>query len=1447
VWNGCERDTSLAAALTVNDTVEIENQPVSQNGCEGDDITFTSTVSGDINNLQWETDAGGGWSNISGATTSDLTINDISNSDEGNYRLVIDGVCFDDTTNEVSLAVSDTVTITDDPSPVTVCEGENATFSVTATGEAPLEYQWYTNAGGSWSDISGATSDSYTVTDVSNADAGDYRVEVWNGCERDTSLAAALTVNDTVEIIKQPTDQFICENNNATFTVDAEGYGSLSYTWEYNDGSGWESLTTAGDITVDKDTLTIANADTTDEGNYRCIIDNSCGSDTTNIANLDINWFEVNIGEPSPFSIDTNSTKIKVHVDISNHDFIYDLSYELVTPGGNTVLLADTGSYEHNYSNASLTFTSELSTIFDVNDDSPNGNYGIKSSLTNLHGKDPSNGAWSLRIGDWVRWGGRPDGFIDSVYIGFTDAHSQTGDTTTVSYNENTSIQIKENSGLSGSVAYTDYVIEDKLSVDCYGDSTATAIVSTFGGIPPYSIEWSTTSDFNSTIPEFSGEDTVELSAGTFYVKVIDGLGCEAIDSITVTQPPEIILDSLEVLSIDEQNGCLGDSIGEVHDSAYGGTGTLHYELIKDPFSTPDTIDTNTTGDFTGLAAGFYMLEVFDDNGCIKDTTFNITEPDSIQITYENYTSLTDSTASDGTIDIYAEGGTSPLTYTLYDSIAEPDTIVSSVTTTDTANFTGLAESDYYVLVNDANGCDTTQSSIFSITAMQITFSIDSTTCPGDSSGQIVAEIIGGISPYTYQWTKLPSNDPLKILKDTSATSDTLRNIPAGQYVLNVIDDNDYSRRDTAEVEDPAPMIINVLPDSTVNCYNAADTFEVDITNGVPPYDVNWYNSSGVLVSDTNKALLFAGKHFIEAYDNNGCYMYDSITITQPDEIKIDSISPDYPAPYGLDIKASGGNDSLYIYLSNNETNTTVYPDSASYTPSNGVTFAKFDSIMSGTYKVIATDSICEADTLTITIPISVELSILDSIQCNGDNNGVLEAEVIGTSNNRPYTFAWSEGTTNTLNTNTDTLSGLSADNYSVTVTDKYDMTATASITLNDPPAFTINETIDSAYCREGQFVYGNDQGAIYLEVSGGRPYADSIAGFRYKYSWDDAQNTNQPIGGLDSLTEIGSGNHSVTVYDRYGCQESASFDVPVSEKHKLEAYAGIVTHQGTSINEKLEVCPYDSLELQAISLTNADSAYWQVFQDDFIPVDDFADSLQVSAREDLVYYLIARNEKCRDVVRAGMTEFHPSPELRFTSFNNTDVRNKDSVNVLEKNETANITAEAIDSIATSYTWGDNTSFFQSVNELTAVLNIEAVQDAGLNETRVSIETKTGDTSNVTGEICSFSDQLLVSIIPNVDPVDAFSPNGDGNNDEWLLKYGSEYDNLEVIIFNRWGVQVYRKKGNFDRSDDYYGYIKAWDGKTKGGKDLPTGTYYYIIDPHVTGVKILRGTVTLIR
>jgi gliding motility-associated-like protein len=65
------------------------------------------------------------------------------------------------------------------------------------------------------------------------------------------------------------------------------------------------------------------------------------------------------------------------------------------------------------------------------------------------------------------------------------------------------------------------------------------------------------------------------------------------------------------------------------------------------------------------------------------------------------------------------------------------------------------------------------------------------------------------------------------------------------------------------------------------------------------------------------------------------------------------------------------------------------------------------------------------------------------------------------------------------------------------------------------------------------------------------------------------------------------------------------------------------------------------------------------------------------------------------------------------------------------------------------------------------------------------------------------------------------SPNGDGKNDTWHILGIEQYPANEVYVFNRWGNQVFEQKG--------YTNSNAWDG-TWNGKDLPDGTYFYILN-----------------
>jgi len=100
---------------------------------------------------------------------------------------------------------------------------------------------------------------------------------------------------------------------------------------------------------------------------------------------------------------------------------------------------------------------------------------------------------------------------------------------------------------------------------------------------------------------------------------------------------------------------------------------------------------------------------------------------------------------------------------------------------------------------------------------------------------------------------------------------------------------------------------------------------------------------------------------------------------------------------------------------------------------------------------------------------------------------------------------------------------------------------------------------------------------------------------------------------------------------------------------------------------------------------------------------------------------------------------------------------------------------------------------------------------------------------------CSISDTVLVTVMKTPAIPNAFSPNGDGINDTWEIKYLNTYPGCVVQVFDRDGQPVFNSVG----------YNVNWDG-TFNGKPLPIGTYYYVINPK-NGRALMSGSVTIIR
>ena len=102
---------------------------------------------------------------------------------------------------------------------------------------------------------------------------------------------------------------------------------------------------------------------------------------------------------------------------------------------------------------------------------------------------------------------------------------------------------------------------------------------------------------------------------------------------------------------------------------------------------------------------------------------------------------------------------------------------------------------------------------------------------------------------------------------------------------------------------------------------------------------------------------------------------------------------------------------------------------------------------------------------------------------------------------------------------------------------------------------------------------------------------------------------------------------------------------------------------------------------------------------------------------------------------------------------------------------------------------------------------------------------------------CITIDALFVKVLKAPEVPNAFTPNGDGVNDLWNIKYLESYVNASVKVFSRYGSVVYYS---------VKGYAQPWKGQMNG-TDLPMGTYYYIIDPKTKGRKIISGSVTIVR
>jgi pectate lyase len=260
---------------------EILTQPVSLTKMVGENVSLAVVADGGPGTAltyQWRKNGG----DIPGATSSTYDITSVSLGDAGDYTVVVANLAGATTSDVATLTVTAGAVppaIVTPPTGATILVGGSHTFELTANGTAPLTFRWEksTDDGSTYTEISGATDTSHSITNAQLADAGLYRAVVTNAQGSATSTAASLIVQQAPAITTQPAGAALDPGSSHTLSVVATGAPAPTYQWRRN------GLAIAG---ASSSSYTISSATGADAGNYTVVATNAVGSTTSVVASV---------------------------------------------------------------------------------------------------------------------------------------------------------------------------------------------------------------------------------------------------------------------------------------------------------------------------------------------------------------------------------------------------------------------------------------------------------------------------------------------------------------------------------------------------------------------------------------------------------------------------------------------------------------------------------------------------------------------------------------------------------------------------------------------------------------------------------------------------------------------------------------------------------------------------------------------------------------------------------------------------------------------------------------------------------------------------------------------------------------------------------------------------------------------------------------------------------
>ena len=689
--------------------------------------------------------------------------------------------------------------------------------------------------------------------------------------------------------------------------------------------------------------------------------------------------------------------------------------------------------------------------------------------------------------------------------------------------------------------------------VTCFNSSTGTIQLNPSGGK-----QFSVAPVYNSILKNSSGATMSasnyfyysNLPPDTYTATITDANNCTTSAYYTLSngKNPAIHLSSVTQPACFNNQGTIIVGI----DNANPGNGSPYYYILNTntPVSSSDTFHS-----FSPLDKGTYTMYAKDKYGCasgqisktLKYTSnFQINNPLSVSqagqiggITYN----LQCTNGSSATIKATPSGNLGTVSYNWYDNANN---------SLGTGNpLTVQSNGKYYVIGTDgANNCKDTSDKIeVKAPVNQLVLNIDTNNYHGYAircngySDTIKATANGGIGYYRYFITDIDSG--------SFKADSVFVNRYAEYYSIYVKDTLGCIVHKSFTLHQPKPfdtssvILMTYTGGKNVSCFNMADgKITVIPTGGVPKYHIelydtvekhNYYSSSGIFTS------LKAHTYSVSMRDTNSCSITPFLeTLNAPFPLIIDTVVI-CKKKNGDNISCHGSSDGKITIRTSGGTfgHTVKVSNGAGYNQTHAIQSASdsavFTGLSAGSYTVSVTDvNNCNTSkNISLTEPPLLSVTISPDSVINGYNIRCYDETTTATANPTGgaggYTYHWS------TNADSSVAKGLTAGNYSVTITDMNNCTATNSVNIIQPQLLQIVK-IDSL---KPHCAYSSDGEAIF-KASGGVPFSSNLYFFTMLKGSTLLHSDTTAIADFNAGADI----YNLTVTDKNNCWAKDSIHI---------------------------------------------------------------------------------------------------------------------------------------------------------------------------------------------------------------------------------------------------------------------------------------------------------------